>query len=43
MSCSWSKPWHTLKLPFVEAARVLTLKPNTDERCTYPEFKRAAE
>ncbi|MCL2384978.1 MAG: 5-aminolevulinate synthase [Alphaproteobacteria bacterium] len=35
--------WHTLKLPFAESARVLTFKPNTDERCTYPEFKRAAE
>ena len=36
--------WHTLKLPFVESAHILEFKRESDDaRCTFPEFKRAAE
>jgi hypothetical protein len=35
--------WRTLGLPFVERAKILEFKPESDERCTFPEFKRAAE
>ena len=36
--------WHTLKLPFVESANILEFKRESDDaRCTFPEFKRAAE
>ncbi|HTV31497.1 MAG TPA: 5-aminolevulinate synthase [Methylocella sp.] len=35
--------WHALKLPFVEGAEIVSFKPSSDARCTYPEFKRAAE
>jgi 5-aminolevulinate synthase len=35
--------WQTLGLPFVEGAKVLEFKPQGDARCTFPEFKRAAE
>jgi hypothetical protein len=30
-------------LPFVEPAKVLDFKRESDARCTFPEFKRAAE
>jgi 5-aminolevulinate synthase len=35
--------WQTLGLPFVEGAKVLEFKRQGDGRCTFPEFKRAAE
>jgi hypothetical protein len=35
--------WQTLKLPFVEPAKILEFKRQDDSRCTFPEFKRAAE
>lgn len=34
--------WHTLKLPFTES-NILEFKRESDARCTFPEFKRAAE
>jgi hypothetical protein len=35
--------WRTLGLPFVEPAKILEFKRESDARCTFPEFKRAAE
>jgi 5-aminolevulinate synthase len=37
--------WKTLKLPFEQApsAKILEFPARTDARCTYPEFKLAAE
>lgn len=35
--------WQTLKLPFLEPAKVLEFKRESDARCTYPELKHAAE
>jgi 5-aminolevulinate synthase len=35
--------WHALKLPFVESAKIVEFKREGDARCTFPEFKRAAE
>jgi 5-aminolevulinate synthase len=35
--------WQTLGLPFVEPAKVLAFKRESEARCTFPEFKRAAE
>jgi 5-aminolevulinate synthase len=36
--------WETLKLPFAEQPNVVAFKRETDDgRCTFPEFKRAAE
>jgi 5-aminolevulinate synthase len=35
--------WQTLVLAFTEPAQVLEFKPRTEARCTFPEFKRAAE
>ena len=35
--------WQTLGLAFTEPAQVLEFKPQTEARCTFPEFKRAAE
>ena len=35
--------WQTLGLPFVEPARILEFKRESEARCTFPEFKRAAE
>jgi 5-aminolevulinate synthase len=35
--------WQTLKLPFAEQAKILEFKRESDARCTFPEFKRAAE
>ncbi|MCI0600649.1 MAG: aminotransferase class I/II-fold pyridoxal phosphate-dependent enzyme, partial [Beijerinckiaceae bacterium] len=35
--------WQTLGLPFVEPANVLEFKRPDEGRCTFPEFKRAAE
>ena len=35
--------WQTLGLPFVEPAKILAFKRESDARCTFPEFKRAAE
>jgi 5-aminolevulinate synthase len=35
--------WQTLGLPFAEPAKVLDFKRESEARCTFPEFKRAAE
>jgi 5-aminolevulinate synthase len=35
--------WQALGLPFVQPAKILELKRESDARCTFPEFKRAAE
>ncbi|HUI20504.1 MAG TPA: 5-aminolevulinate synthase [Methylocella sp.] len=35
--------WQTLKLPFIEPAKVFDFKRESEARCTFPEFKRAAE
>jgi 5-aminolevulinate synthase len=36
--------WKTLKLPFVEQPRIVEFRRETaDARCTFPDFKKAAE
>jgi 5-aminolevulinate synthase len=40
---SMADVWQTLGLPFVEPAKILEFKLESDVRCTFPEFKRAAE
>src|ERR1700730_11776029 len=40
---SMADVWRTLGLPFVEPAKILEFKRESDARCTFPEFKRAAE
>jgi 5-aminolevulinate synthase len=35
--------WQTLGLSFVEGAQILEFKRESEARCTFPEFKRAAE
>ena len=35
--------WQTLGLPFVEPAKILAFKRESEAHCTFPEFKRAAE
>lgn len=35
--------WQTLKLPFAEPAKILDFKRESEARCTFPDFKRAAE
>jgi 5-aminolevulinate synthase len=40
---SMADVWRALGLPFVEPAKILEFKLESDARCTFPEFKRAAE
>jgi 5-aminolevulinate synthase len=40
---SMADVWQTLGLPFVEPAKILEFKRESDARCTFPELKRAAE
>ena len=40
---SMADVWRTLGLPFVEPEKILEFKRESDARCTFPEFKRAAE
>jgi 5-aminolevulinate synthase len=40
---SMADVWQTLGLPCVEPAKVLDFKRESEARCTFPEFKRAAE
>lgn len=40
---SMADVWQTLGLQFVESAQILEFKREDEARCTFPEFKRAAE
>ncbi len=40
---SMADVWQALGLPFAEPAKILEFKRESDARCTFPEFKRAAE
>jgi 5-aminolevulinate synthase len=40
---SMTDVWQTLGLPFAEAAKIFEFRRESEARCTYPEFKRAAE
>ncbi|MGB7368467.1 MAG: aminotransferase class I/II-fold pyridoxal phosphate-dependent enzyme, partial [Methylovirgula sp.] len=35
--------WKSLKLPLGQVSNVVTFRRETDERCTFPDFKKAAE